>query len=137
MLQGAVEMQPMAGHFTGPSPGQYPAPKQPPEAPSADARSHDSPERLPNGQAHLVRRNKAPSCRRVPRAFSHALPYLASLCECGTTVIVSWTACCQVQSRRLVHKCTFMGPEPASDLLATFESSDKRSNLSRAVCTRC
>ena len=73
-------MQSMAGHFTGPSAGQYPAPKPPPEAPSADTRNHEHPERLPNGQAHLVRRDKALlcSCRAqathtccpVQRAFS-------------------------------------------------------------------
>lgn len=45
----------MAGHFTGPSAGQYAAPKPPPEAHGAQAHLRENPAPLPNGQTHLVR----------------------------------------------------------------------------------
>ena len=56
----------MAGHITGPSAGQYPPQKPQPEALSAHAHPEDNPERLPNGQAHLVRRNMASRCSSRP-----------------------------------------------------------------------
>ena len=50
----------MAGHFTGSSPGHYPAPKPPPEAHGAHAHLRESAAPLPNGLAHLVRHDRAP-----------------------------------------------------------------------------
>ena len=73
ILQGAVEMQSMAGHFTGPSAGRYPPQKPQPEAPSTHAHLQDNPERLPNGQAHLVR------------------PYMASCCSSNSSDVFPCT----------------------------------------------
>ncbi|CAL5220885.1 g2975 [Coccomyxa viridis] len=66
-LRGAVEMQSMAGHITGPSAGQYPPQKPQPEALSAHAHPEGNPQRLPNGQAHLV----AASARPEPAVDIH------------------------------------------------------------------
>ena len=73
MLQGAVEMQSMAGHITGPSAGQYPPQKPQPEALSAHAHPEGNPQRLPNGQAHLVRHIRASKCSSRP-AVTNMIP---------------------------------------------------------------
>ena len=52
MVQGDVEMQSMPGHFSGGPAGPHSAPKSPPDTSSTYAQSAQSPERLPNGQAH-------------------------------------------------------------------------------------
>lgn len=52
MVQGDVEMQSMPGHFSGGPAGPHSAPKPPPDTSSTYAQSAQSPERLPNGQAH-------------------------------------------------------------------------------------
>jgi hypothetical protein len=52
MVQGSVEMQSMPGHFSGGPAGHYPAPKTPLDTSSTYAQSAQSPDRLPNGQAH-------------------------------------------------------------------------------------
>ena len=52
MVQGAVELQSMPGHFAGGPAGPHPAQKSPLDTSSTYAQSTQSPERLPNGQAH-------------------------------------------------------------------------------------
>ena len=52
--QGAVEMQPVPGHFAGGPGGPYPGPKSPPDSGSTHAQIIGSPDGLPNGRAHLV-----------------------------------------------------------------------------------
>ena len=52
IVQGAVEMQSMPGHFSGGPDGPHPAHKSPLDTSSTYAQSAQSPERLPNGQAH-------------------------------------------------------------------------------------
>ena len=52
--QGAVEMQPVPGHFAGGPGGPYAAPKSPPDSGSTHAQITQSSDGLPNGQTHLV-----------------------------------------------------------------------------------